>query len=598
MLLDQGLRDTLRSDYGGDAVVYSEFLDIARLPEAELQEAQLTWLRRKYAEQPPHAVVAFGTSTARRLVPHDEPLFPGAVRVFAALDPLLFPGLEIPPDAEALWVRYDVGGTLDLALHLQPAAPRVLLVAGTAPFDRAMLAQARREVAAYAEQVPIEEVADLPLDELAQYVAGLHPDTVVIFLAVNRDGAGTPLAVGEGLRRVLGASTAPVYANTETSIGVGIVGGVVTSYATLGAAAARAAMRRRENPSAAPDSTMTAVAPKPVFDWRQLQRWGLREDRTPPGSEIRYRPPGLWEEYRWYVVAALLLIVSLSLLVTMLLVERSHRLRTQTALGQRQQELERASVALRGRTLEVQERNERIRTLAAKLISAQEEERAQIARELHDEVGQALTFLKLNLETMRSEKATSLPPLIDDGVRLVERTLDQVRDLSVLLRPSLLDHLGLEAALRWLVNSQAQRIGYHAIFTGTDLQPPPSPDTAITCYRVAQEALTNVARHAHARNVWVGVQATRGQLLMTIRDDGDGFDLVAMRQRAMEGGSMGLLSLEERARLGHGRLSIDSVLGSGTIVTLTLPYLPVDLPGQDGAADHDRPPAGADRSDH
>src|SRR5690606_1593759 len=149
----------------------------------------------------------------------------------------------------------------------------------------AMLAHARQEVAPYIGLVSVEEVTDFSLDELVRHVATLPPETVVLFLAMNRDGAGTPLAVGEAQRRAVAAASAPVYANTETSVGEGVVGGAVTSYSTLGATAARAALRRLADRRAAPDSSAAVVGPKLVFDWRQLQRWGLREDRLPPGSE-------------------------------------------------------------------------------------------------------------------------------------------------------------------------------------------------------------------------------------------------------------------------------------------------------------------------
>ncbi|HEX2516881.1 MAG TPA: hypothetical protein VH257_19400, partial [Chloroflexota bacterium] len=150
-----------------------------------LARAQLQWLRRKYADQPPHAVVAFGTSTARRLELLDGPLFPGVPNVFAALDPLLFPDLVLPPDSDALWLRYDVGETLSAALRLQPAARRVVLISGTADFDRAMLALARREVAPYAQRVTIEEITDLPLEEVLRRVATLPPEAVVLYLSLN-----------------------------------------------------------------------------------------------------------------------------------------------------------------------------------------------------------------------------------------------------------------------------------------------------------------------------------------------------------------------------------------------------------------------------
>jgi signal transduction histidine kinase len=599
-LLDQGLRDGLQEASGRDTPteVYSEFLDMARLPEPALQQAQLSWLRRKYAERPPDAVVAFGTSTARALDALEQPLFPDAVAIFAALDPLLFPDLTLPPDADTIWVRYDVGATLDAALRLQPAARRVLLVAGLGELDRAMLTHARSEVAPYAERVSIEESTNLSLDNLVRYVAALPPETVVLFLAVNRDGAGTPLPVGEALRRVVAASGAPIYTNTETSVGTGVVGGAVTSYTTLGATAARAVLRRLGSPHAPADSSVTAMAPTLVFDWRQVRRWSLREDRLPPGSELRFRPPSLWEQYRRYAAGAVLLFIAQTVLVAILLLERRHRRRAQVALTERQADLERVNDALRGRTREVEARNAQVRTLAGKLIAAQEQERAHIARELHDEVGQSLTIVRMSLDTLRSQDDTGpLPSAIDETLALVDRTLDEVRDLSLLLRPSLLDHLGLEAALRWLVTSQAQRAGYHATFSVDHLRPPPSQDLAITCYRVAQEALTNVARHASACTVTVELRIADGSLRLTVQDDGEGFDLASMQHRARHGGSMGLLGLEERARLVDGDLAIESAPGAGTTVTLRVPYPAVEQPGQDAMWDSSCLPAMAGPSD-
>jgi two-component system sensor histidine kinase UhpB len=139
------------------------------------------------------------------------------------------------------------------------------------------------------------------------------------------------------------------------------------------------------------------------------------------------------------------------------------------------------------------ERNEEARSLAGKLITAQERERTLIARELHDEIGQSLTVVKINLGTMRlTQDPAAQAQLVDEGVALVEQAIEQVRDLSQLLRPAILEHLGLEAALRWLVKTQAQRLGYQASFTAGELPAPPSPAVEITCYRVLQEALTNV----------------------------------------------------------------------------------------------------------
>ena len=378
--------------------------------------------------------------------------------------------------------------------------------------------------------------------------------------------------MGEGLRRVVAAAAVPVYTNTETSVGGGVVGGAVTSYATLGDAAAQLVLRRLADPDTNPDSRMS-VTPMFVIDWRQLQRWGLREDRLPPKSQVRYKEPSIWEQYRWHMVSALLLILAQSLLVTGLLVERRHRMRTQTTLAERQEELITVNTTLSGRTDEVKMRNAQVRTLAGKLITAQEHERAHIARELHDEIGQALTIVKINLDTVRMASDTvSIRSMLDEGSTSVDQALEQVRDLSLLLRPSLLDHLGLEAALRWLVGSQAQRVGYRANLSVEKLQPPPSDDVALICYRVAQEALTNVARHASASNVWVDLRVIAGNLRLTIGDDGDGFDWPPCSSVRAKVEARDCSNLEERANLGHGDLTIASEPGHGTTLTLTVPY--------------------------
>jgi signal transduction histidine kinase len=587
-LLEQGLRETLRAGGGGVAppVLLTEYLEIARLPEPALQRAQLEWLRRKYADHPPDVVVAFGTSTARRLELLEAPLFAGVPSVFAALDPLLFPDLALPSGADALWLRYDVGETLGAALRLQPAARRAVLVAGTSDFDRAMLALARREVAPYAPRVAVEEITDLPLEEMLRRLAALPPEAVVVYLSLNLDGAGTPLATGEGLRRVLAASGAPVYSNTETSVGSGVVGGAVTSYATVGGAAARDVLRRLADPAALPVRE-APPSPRYVFDWRQLQRWGLREGRLPPGSVVLHKPPSLWDQYRGPAAGALAVGAAQGALIAGLLVERRHRRRAQEALAERQQDLQESNARLQDSNTRLQESNARVRGLAGQLLVAQERERAQIARELHDEVGQALTTVKINLDTMRlmgagGAGAPPPPGLLDEGVALVDGALEQVRDLSLLLRPALLDHLGLVAALRSLLHGQAQRVGYQVTFSAGPLLPAPTAEQELICYRVAQEALTNVARHARASHVTLEVGVHEDQLRLTVRDDGVGFDPQAERLRARAGGSLGLLSLEERAALGGGTLAIDSAPGRGTTLVLALP-VSSSQPGPAGA---------------
>jgi signal transduction histidine kinase len=205
-------------------------------------------------------------------------------------------------------------------------------------------------------------------------------------------------------------------------------------------------------------------------------------------------------------------------------------------------------------------------------MSAQEQERRRIARELHDEIGQALTAVKINLEGVKDQpEASSARAKLEDSIALTGRTLQQVRDLSLDLRPSLLDDLGLVAALRWYLERQAQRTGFAGQLIAEDAQGRLSPELETVCFRVAQEALTNVARHAHAAQVQVELRAHQGSMELIVRDDGVGFDVPAARDRATRGTSLGLLGMQERVTLAGGRIEITSAFGQRTEVRAWFP---------------------------
>lgn len=235
---------------------------------------------------------------------------------------------------------------------------------------------------------------------------------------------------------------------------------------------------------------------------------------------------------------------------------------------------EHASIAIRNAKLfaAVQATGERLQLLSSRLLEVQEAERRHIARELHDEVGQALTAVKINLQMLRHE-AERAPAAgrLDDSLGMVDRILRGVRRLSLDLRPSLLDDLGLAAAVRWYVGAQAQRAGLAAEVVADALPGDLSPALATTCFRIVQEAVTNVVRHARATRLTVTLEFANATLDLTVSDDGAGFDVPAARRQALEGSSLGLLGLEERAELAGGRSVIESAPGRGTTVRVSLP---------------------------
>lgn len=222
----------------------------------------------------------------------------------------------------------------------------------------------------------------------------------------------------------------------------------------------------------------------------------------------------------------------------------------------------------------LQSREQRLAGLSRRVLEVQEFERRAIARELHDEIGQSLTALKLMLQRHRQADGCANMSSIDELLDITDRTLQQVRGLSLDLRPSMLDHLGLAATLRWYVEREAERGGFVATCRIEPERLRLEAPLETTLYRIAQEALTNVTRHASAQTVSVDLMAHGATVELSIRDDGRGFAVDATRERSRQGGSFGLLGMEERAMLAGGTLRIQSG-PSGTEVRATFKGAPV-----------------------
>ncbi|KGM57598.1 histidine kinase [Lysobacter arseniciresistens ZS79] len=215
------------------------------------------------------------------------------------------------------------------------------------------------------------------------------------------------------------------------------------------------------------------------------------------------------------------------------------------------------------------EANEReFRRLARSVWRVQEDERRRIARELHDGIGQNLTALKHRIAQLGSDLSagTGAHARVDAALALCSDTLEDTRQLSRLLRPAILDDLGLEAALRWLARSQGEASGL-AVTVETEPLPRLADDLQTLLFRVAQEALGNVARHAGAANVLIRLIARNEHLQLQVLDDGRGCDPAT----APASGGSGLGGMRERLRLHGGRLELHSSPGNGTRVRAVVP---------------------------
>ena len=233
-------------------------------------------------------------------------------------------------------------------------------------------------------------------------------------------------------------------------------------------------------------------------------------------------------------------------------------------------------IGVQGTARDITERKlaqDALQMFSRQLIKAQEDERRRISRELHDQIGQVLTAIKMNLHSMQHVcSGTESTAYIKDNLHAVDEALRLVRDLSVDLRPPVLDDLGLVTALRWYADRYTRRSGLN-VEVIVELQGHHerfSREVETACFRIAQEALTNVVRHAKATDVIITLVKKNNGLVMSIKDNGTGFNLENLQKRAPRAATLGLIGMQERAHAAGGEIEIHSVVSAGTEVRFKL----------------------------
>ncbi|MCB2019921.1 MAG: PAS domain S-box protein [Burkholderiaceae bacterium] len=225
----------------------------------------------------------------------------------------------------------------------------------------------------------------------------------------------------------------------------------------------------------------------------------------------------------------------------------------------------------RRESLEQEQAREALRKLSQRLVEVREEERRRIARELHDELGQRLTALKMELASLAPKsRRSALRERIGGMLEMLDDTVASLRRISADLRPLMLDDLGLDAAIEWLARDAARRMGIEVTVKLADSVPALDERVSIALYRMVQEALTNIARHAHASDVHIELAQQSGELVLTVCDNGVGFPAGA----AAKEGSFGLLGIRERALALGGTLEVDNPPAGGGRLCVRVPLAP------------------------
>jgi PAS domain S-box-containing protein len=301
--IDRALRSTLKNGSSVPVETYSEYVGNTRAGTGYEKEF-VALLQRKYQGKKFDVIISVGQFPLSTLLRNRAELFPDTPIVSVAIDQRAVADLYPAPCVTGVWGEINFRPNLDLALALHPRTKHVAVIQGVSDTDKAWADRAKEDFREYGSSLEFSDLTGLTVPEMRSALAGLPPDTIVFFISNVRDKAGNTYESPEYLRQVSDASAAPIYGTTDGQLGNGIVGGKLLSFEALGTEAGRVTLHLLAGESS--DSVAPHMVSSPlVFDWRQLQRWGISETSLPEGSVVRFKQPTAWEEYKWYAIGLL-----------------------------------------------------------------------------------------------------------------------------------------------------------------------------------------------------------------------------------------------------------------------------------------------------
>jgi signal transduction histidine kinase len=336
-------RDALTRQTSHPIDFYPEYLDSLRF-QGDLYESELVaFFTKKYQGKPPDLVVTIYPQALQFMAQHRAELWPGTPGVFVGVPDDLPLARMPPPGFTGVLTLVDIAGTIELALRLQPETRRIAVVTGASDFDHLWRARAEEALRGYAGRVDATYLDGLAVPDLVKSLAQLPRGDVVLFTTVFRDANGEAWLPNDVSRQLGKASSVPVYATFEPTLGNGVVGGSIVG---LDAEAKRAgelafAILSGRRPETLPVEPSPPAALR--VDWREFERWGLSEARLPQGTLVLFRSTTIWSEYRGRIIGALTVLILQTALIATLLIERRQRRRAETRAQQQGIELAHAS---------------------------------------------------------------------------------------------------------------------------------------------------------------------------------------------------------------------------------------------------------------
>jgi len=326
---EQNFRTGLQSAPTGSVEYYSEYLESNRFPGEDQELLLRNYLREKYAGRKIDVIIAVTDKPLEFLLKYRSELFTNVPIVFVAVKSPTSTELAAGPGVTGIVYGGNQRNTLEMALRLHADTEQVFIVSGTLDHDKRFELTCRKDLEGLESKAAITYLTDLPLGELIARVRSLPERSIILYLwQQSYDEKGSVLEAPDVLALIAPSTRAPIYGLTTPMLGNGIIGGHLRVPGRIATSAAEIAMQIVSG-TRAQDIPVQAPPTVPMFDWRQLERWGISEDDLPPGSIVEFRVPTLWAQYKWYAIALISVLILQTMLIAGLIIHRSRRKRAE-----------------------------------------------------------------------------------------------------------------------------------------------------------------------------------------------------------------------------------------------------------------------------
>ncbi len=550
-----------------EITIFAENLDLYLFPDDDDQKALVSFLEKKYVNTQVDLIIPVASPGLNLALRLREKLFPGTPIVYCAEVMRGEKQLTHRSDVTGTATTLDIAGTVELAQRVRPGLTHVAVVAGTGVTDQYLLALFREAFKAFKLKLDLIDLAGLALDDLLEQVARLPASACILYLFVRRDGHGRLLPSWTVQKMVSQAANVPLFNLIDSTLGYGSVGGRMAQIEAMAVKTGEIAVRILSGESAAAIEPVAISETPAMFDWRQLQRWGIEESALPEGSVVRFKAFSQWERYRWWVIGIFSLVCLQSLFLFILINNLIRRKRAEEEAARTRHNLAHAT---------------RISTVA------------HLGQSLAHEINQPLAAIRVNAEVASrlaegekpdiAEVQAALGDIVADSKR-AQAIIASIRSLVKNTPPALarveLNQVAADALK--LVQADAEAKG---VAIRLDLQAglPPVHGDAVQLQQVVLNLLLNAVdsvcdRPLPPRSVAVGTTREKGgRVKLCVRDNGPGIDPEAARRlfepffsTKLEGLGLGLSICRSIAEAHGGSLGLDAGVEEGAAFCLYLP---------------------------